>query len=186
MQALSLDHGWNHDDVEVAVEQVNRCAGRGSGERVRRVGRVRHERTHAAAPIGAYTTKGAYSFVSAPRLHPPKLQTGVKTQTSKLAKGYFLVDNFPNLTATGPMTGEGGPLMMDAKLQPVWAYPVGTDVTSTNLSEQTYNGKQVLLWWTGVVTNTGASTSGQVNIVDQQLPQGGDDQGGRAVGHQRA
>ena len=57
--------------------------------------------------------------------------------------------------------------MMDAKLQPVWAYPVGTDVTSTNLSEQTYNGKHVLLWWTGVVTNTGASTSGQVNIVDQ-------------------
>ncbi len=122
---------------------------------------------HAAAPIGAYTTKGAYSFVSAPRLHPPKLQTGVKTQTSKLAKGYFLLDNFPNLTATGPLTGEGGPLMMDAKLQPVWAYPVGTDVTSTNLSEQTYNGKHVLLWWTGVVTNTGASTSGQVNIVDQ-------------------
>lgn len=121
----------------------------------------------AAAPIGAYTTKGASSFVSAPRLHPPKLKTLVKTQTSKLAKGYFLLDNFPNLTVTGPMTGEGGPLMMDSKLQPTWAYPVGTDVTSTNLSEQTYNGKHVLLWWTGVVTNTGASTSGQVNIVDQ-------------------
>ena len=28
-----------------------------------------------AAPIGAYTTKGAWSFVSAPKLHPPKLGT---------------------------------------------------------------------------------------------------------------
>ena len=26
-----------------------------------------------AAPIGAYTTKGAWSFVSAPNLHPPML-----------------------------------------------------------------------------------------------------------------
>jgi hypothetical protein len=119
------------------------------------------------APIGAYTTKGAYSFVSAPGLHPPRLSTDVKTQTSKLATGNFLLDNFPNLTATGPMTGEGGPLIMDAKLQPVWVFPIGTDVTSTNLRQQTYNGKPVLTFWKGVVTNTGASTSGEVDIVDQ-------------------
>jgi hypothetical protein len=123
---------------------------------------------HAAAPIGDYTTKGAYSFLSAPRLHPPKLRTDVKTQTSKLADGYFLVANFPNLTVPGKMTGEGGPLMLDSRLQPVWVYPVGTDLTSTNLREQTYNGKPVLTFWTGVVTNAGASTSGQVNIVDQR------------------
>jgi hypothetical protein len=123
---------------------------------------------HAATPaIGAYTTKGAYSFVSAPRLHPPKLRTDTKTKSSKLAPGYFLLDNFPNLTVTGPMTGEGGPLIMDSKLQPVWVYPVGTDVASTNLRQQTYKGKPVLTYWTGVVTNTGASTTGQVNIVDE-------------------
>ncbi len=121
---------------------------------------------HAAAPIGAYTTKGAWSFVSAPGLHPPKLQTDAKTQTSKLAAGNILVDNFPNLTASGPMTGEGGPIILDNKLQPVWVYPVGTNVTSTNLRQQSYNGKPVLTFWTGVVTETGASTSGQVNIVD--------------------
>ena len=119
------------------------------------------------APIGAFTTKGAYSFLSAPRLHPPKLRTDVKTQTSKLADGYFLVDNFPNLTTPGELTGEGGPLILDAKLQPVWAFPVGTNVVSTDLRQQTYNGKPVLTWWKGVVTNTGASTSGEVDIVDQ-------------------
>ena len=122
---------------------------------------------HAATPIGAYSTKGAYSFVSAPRLHPPKLRTDVKTQTSKLAPGYFLLDNFPNLTVPGSLTGEGGPLIMDSKLQPVWVLPIGTDVTSTNLRQQTYNGKPVLTFWKGVVTNTGASTSGEVDIVDQ-------------------
>jgi hypothetical protein len=122
---------------------------------------------HAAAPIGAFTTKGAYSFLSAPRLHPPKLSTDVKTQTSKLAKGDFLVDNFPNLTAAGPLTGEGGPLILDSKLQPVWFLPIGTDVTSTNLRQQTYNGKPALTYWKGVVTNTGASTSGEVDIVDE-------------------
>jgi hypothetical protein len=122
---------------------------------------------HAAAPAGAYTTKGAYSFVSASRLHPPKLTTHVKTQTSKLADGYFLLDNFPNLNAPGNMTGEGGPLIMDSRLQPVWFLPIGTNVTSTNLRQQTYNGKPVLTYWKGVVTNTGASTSGEVDIVDQ-------------------
>jgi hypothetical protein len=120
-----------------------------------------------AAPIGAFTTKGAYSFVSAPGLHPPRLRTDVKTQTSKLAKGDFLVDNFPNLTVTGPMTGEGGPLVLDSKLQPVWVLPIGTNVASTDLRQQTYNGKPVLTYWKGVVTNTGASTSGEVDIVDQ-------------------
>jgi len=122
---------------------------------------------HAAAPIGAYTTKGAYSFVSAPRLHPPKLRNDVKTQTSTLAGGDFLLANFPNLTVSGPLTGEGGPLILDSNLQPVWVYPVGTDVVATNLQQQTYNHRPVLTWWTGVVTNTGASTSGQVNIVDE-------------------
>ncbi|MFZ1993838.1 MAG: arylsulfotransferase family protein [Solirubrobacteraceae bacterium] len=122
---------------------------------------------HAAAPIGAYTTKGAFSYVSAPRLHPPMLHTDVRTQTSRLAPGYFMLDAFPNLTVTGNLTGEGGPLILDAKLQPVWVYPIGTEVTSTNLRQQTYNGKPVLTWWKGVVTNAGASTSGEVDIVDQ-------------------
>ena len=65
------------------------------------------------------------------------------------------------------MTGEGGPLILDSKLRPVWVLPVGTDVASTNLRQQTYNGKPVLTYWTGVVTNTGASTTGKITIVDE-------------------
>src|ERR1700689_2080066 len=121
----------------------------------------------AAAPIGAYTTKGAWSFLSAPNLHPPKLRTDVKTVTKPLPPGYFRVDNFPNVTTPGPMTGEGGPLILNDQLQPVWSYPVGTGVTSTNLKQQVFDGKPVLSWWQGVVTNSGVTTSGEIDVVNQ-------------------
>ena len=90
----------------------------------------------SAAPVGAFTKKGAWSFVSAPKLHPPKLITLRPTATSKLAPGYFMVANFKNLTTSAPMVGEGGPLMLDNKLQPVWFNPVGTNQLAGNLREQ--------------------------------------------------
>jgi hypothetical protein len=127
-----------------------------------------------AAPIGAYTTHGAYTFASAPNLHPPKLSTDVATQTRKLAPGDFLVANFPNLTLTEPahgagikLVGQSGPLILDTRLQPVWFDPVPTDVVAMDLKQQQYQGKPVLTWWQGVLTSSGAPTSGQVEVVDQ-------------------
>jgi hypothetical protein len=61
----------------------------------------------AAAPIGAFTTRGAWSFVSARGLHPPRLSTDVRTQRARLARGDFLLDSFPNVGARGPMVGQG-------------------------------------------------------------------------------
>src|SRR5437588_10418445 len=74
-------------------------------------------------PIGAYTTTGAWRFVSAPNLHPPKLHTDIRTKSRKLAPGYFLTANFPNITTATPMTGQGGPLILDSHLRPVWFDP---------------------------------------------------------------
>jgi Arylsulfotransferase (ASST) len=122
----------------------------------------------AAAPIGAFTTNGAWNFVSAPRLHPPKLRTGVPTIRNKLAAGYFLIANFKNLTSASPMVGEGGPLILDSHLQPVWFFPIGVNAVATNLTTQTYNGKPALSWWQGVITSTGATTQGQDVVVNQQ------------------
>src|SRR5580700_8624080 len=120
-----------------------------------------------AAPIGAYTTKGAWNFVSAPNLHPPILGTTQKTQFSKLASGYFMGAVFKNLSAKQPMTGQSGPLILDHNLQPVWFDPIGTSALAANLKVQSYNGKPVLSWWQGVVSPAGVTTSGEDIVVDQ-------------------
>jgi hypothetical protein len=125
---------------------------------------------HAAAPIGAYATKGAWSFVSAPKLHPPKLSTDAP-RGKGLAPGDFLLDNFPNLGASGPMTGEGGPLIVNNRLQPVWFHPVGTRILSADLQQETYQGQPVLVYWQGLVTPTGATTRGEVLVVDRHYRQ---------------
>ena len=123
--------------------------------------------TAQAAPLGAYTTKGAWSFVSAPKLHPPKLSYDVRPQTSKLAPGYFMVAVFKNLFFKQPLTGQAGPLILDRNLQPVWFLPIGTGALAGDLTTQTYNGKPALSWWQGTVTGTGQTTSGKVVVVDQ-------------------
>jgi hypothetical protein len=122
-------------------------------------------------PPGAYTTTGAWSFVSAPKLHPPKLHTDIRTKFKKLAPGYFLTANFPNVTAGKPMTGQGGPLILDNRLRPVWFLPTPTSVVTLDLKEQLFQGKPALSWWEGVITSTGAATSGTVYVVNQHYRQ---------------
>jgi EmrB/QacA subfamily drug resistance transporter len=119
------------------------------------------------APVGAYKLGAdTYNFVSAPSLHPPKLQVDSPTVTSKLAPGYILMTNFYDLNYP-PMVGQGGPLILDNSLQPVWFKPVPTSVVAGNLSLQSYNGKPALAWWQGVVTDTGATESGEDVVVNQ-------------------
>jgi hypothetical protein len=123
-----------------------------------------------AAPIGAFTTRGAWTFVSRPDLHPPKLSTDTKTQRG-LAPGYFMTGVFKNLAITKPMTGESGPLILDRNLNPVWFRPIGVNALAANLRAQTYNGKPVLSWWQGTVSGTGVTTSGKDVVVDQHYRQ---------------
>ncbi|HEY1508359.1 MAG TPA: arylsulfotransferase family protein [Solirubrobacteraceae bacterium] len=125
----------------------------------------------SAPPIGAFTTKGAWNFKSAPKLHPPVFHTDKPVVSSKLAPGYFMVANFKNLTVPQPMVGEGGPLILDKNLQPVWFNPVGTNQLAGNLREQTYQGKPVLTWWQGLISSVGATTSGKFVVVDQHYKQ---------------
>ncbi len=123
-------------------------------------------RTFTGAPIGAYTTNGAYSYVSAPGLHPPTLSTDAPIASAKLAPGYIFTANFYDLT-THPMIGQSGPLILDNSLQPVWFKPVPETMVASNLSLQSYHGKPALAWWQGVVTNTGTTESGEDVIVNQ-------------------
>jgi EmrB/QacA subfamily drug resistance transporter len=118
------------------------------------------------APVGAYSIKGADSFVTAPSLHPPKLRSNHPTAIKQLAPGYIFTANFYDLSEP-PMVGQSGPLILDRRLQPVWFEPAPESVVASNLSLQTYNGKAALAWWQGVVTNTGSTESGEYVVVNQ-------------------
>ncbi|HEX4108933.1 MAG TPA: MFS transporter [Solirubrobacteraceae bacterium] len=122
--------------------------------------------THGAE-IGRYVKHDAYSFVSEPGLHPPILKADVAPKNlDELAPGYLFLTNFYNLSYP-PLTGQSGPLILDKDLAPVWFHPVPESVVAANLSLQSYHGKPALAWWQGVVTNAGATTSGEDVIVNQ-------------------
>ncbi len=120
--------------------------------------------THAA-PLGAYTTNGAYTFVSAPGLHPPKLTLESAAPGAQHLPGYLMLANFFDVTHP-PMVGQSGPLMLDSRLAPVWFAPVPTNLVASNLQAQTYDGRPVLTWWQGDVSATGAINRGQDVVVD--------------------
>ncbi len=120
----------------------------------------------AAAPIGQYSRTGAYRYITAPKLAPPKIKAAKSTKTS-LGAGYFLIANFKNLSENKPLTGQGGPVMYDSHLQPVWVHGVSDNVFSLNFATQTYAGQPALSWWEGVVSPTGAVSNGRVVVVDQ-------------------
>jgi EmrB/QacA subfamily drug resistance transporter len=117
-------------------------------------------------PIGAYTTRGAYSFVTEPSLRPPKLREIGPAASGALAPGYIFATSFFDLNEP-PLVGQSGPLILDNRLQPVWFQPVPKRVAAANLSLQTYAGKPALAWWQGVVTNTGATENGEDVLVNQ-------------------
>ncbi len=119
------------------------------------------------APVGAYTTRGAYSFVSAPDLHPPIVRrTRRPTAAGAGGRALILTANFYNLSYP-PMIGQSGPLILDHELQPVWFQPVPESMVAANLAIQRYEGKPALSWWQGVLTNTGQTLSGEDVVVDQ-------------------
>jgi len=119
-----------------------------------------------APPIGRYTLADAYSYVATPSLHPPKFRLLHRAPASQLAPGYIFTANFLDLNEP-PIHGQSGPLILDRNLQPVWFQPVREKVVAANLSLQRYEGKPVLAWWQGFVTNTGSTESGEYVVVDQ-------------------
>ncbi|HEY4812469.1 MAG TPA: MFS transporter [Solirubrobacteraceae bacterium] len=118
------------------------------------------------APVGAYTTNGTYSFVTAPTLHPPILHRSGPNAVGELAPGYIFTTNFYDLNYP-PLIGQSGPMILDDKLQPVWFHPVPEKLVASNLSLESYDGKPALAWWQGVVTSTGSTESGEDVVVNQ-------------------
>jgi EmrB/QacA subfamily drug resistance transporter len=127
---------------------------------------VAFEGSHGA-PLGAYTTRGAYTFATAPGLHPPQLKLLKDEPAAKLGTGeYIFTANLFNLNDP-PLSGQSGPLILEEDLQPIWFQPVPEKVVASSLALQTYEGKPALSWWQGRVTNTGATETGEDIVVNQ-------------------
>jgi EmrB/QacA subfamily drug resistance transporter len=120
------------------------------------------------APLGQYSTADTYSFVSAPGLHPPRIEAehGKRSSAGGAASGLIFMTNFYDLNEP-PIIGQSGPLILDRSLQPVWFEPVPEKILAVNLEQQTYQGKPALSWWQGRVTNTGATETGEDIVVNQ-------------------
>src|SRR5262249_39183825 len=113
-----------------------------------------------AKPLWNFTTRGAYSFVSQPRLHPPLLGWHIKHGAS-LAHGYFMIANSPELSGGRKMVGQSGPELIDRRGHPVWFAPVSRNAVANDLTLQTYKGKPALSYWVGVENAAGVVTSGK-------------------------
>jgi arylsulfotransferase ASST len=124
--------------------------------------------TLLATPAVA-SASGAFNFVSAPRLHPPRLRSDAPVRKG-LAPGLFFLANFRQLASPLPMVGQSGPLIVDSHLQPVWFQAV-SGLYTMNLRPQKLDGKPVLSWWQGKLTKLGVVTQGEDIIVGQDYKQ---------------
>jgi hypothetical protein len=86
-----------------------------------------------------------WSFVSAPHLHPPKLD--VLARNPGLARGDFLAASTAARVVGQGATGQGGPLILDSRARPLWFLP--TQGQAFDLQQETYRGKPVLVFFNG-------------------------------------
>ena len=122
------------------------------------------------APVGAYTTRGAYSFVTEPTLHPPSSTGMVRSSPASWPRLHLHRQLLqPQLPPADRPERAADPRH---KLQPVWFQPVPEKIVASNLSLQTYEGKPALAWWQGVVTNTGTDRERRRRGGQPALPDG--------------
>jgi hypothetical protein len=94
----------------------------------------------ATAPAAASASTGAWSFVSAPNLHPPRLR--VLRRRAGVARGDFLVANDGDTGAGAQTFGQSGPMLLDSRAQPVWFEHA---INVLDFGQEIYQGKPVLV-----------------------------------------
>jgi Arylsulfotransferase (ASST) len=108
-------------------------------------------RNSAASEPAATTTAPApkpgptQHFFSRPDLKPPLVR--IQTPAHGTAPGYVFL-------APKMVVAQAGPLIMDNRGEVVWFKPLNTKGV-TDFRVQTYEGKPVLTWWRGHVSNMG-------------------------------
>ncbi|MCW3069653.1 MAG: hypothetical protein JWL67_2278 [Solirubrobacterales bacterium] len=131
------------------------------GERVTVLGRLRSGRSLtplrdtfniaranpvSSTPEAIHPGREVQSFLSRPDLHPPALS--VTTASPAVAPGEEFVAPY-----SGP--GQAGPMILDQNGRLVWFKALATHTSATNFRVQQFQGKPVLTWWQGDVTEHG-------------------------------
>jgi hypothetical protein len=111
-----------------------------------RIGQSAQLAVRARSP-GVPTKPGQLqSFHSAPDLRPPVLT--VTVQSTSTAPGDIFLGPSNKL-------GQAGPMIVDSRGQLVWFHPLPGKQQAFGFQEQRYEGKPVLTWWQGIVSNRG-------------------------------
>jgi Arylsulfotransferase (ASST) len=118
---------------------------------------------------------GVWSFASAQKLHPMKLNV-LNLKLGASLNPIFVAPYAASSNASD-LVGQTGPLMMDALGNPIWFQPVSSNNRPQVLDfqAQTLFGKPVLTWWQGTIGATvaatklapGAALSGEFVIANQ-------------------
>jgi Arylsulfotransferase (ASST) len=97
---------------------------------------------------------GVWNFVSAPRLHPMKVNV-LNLQPNADLNSIFVAP-YAQSANPGELVGQTGPLIMDAAGNPIWFRPVSSDNRPQVLDFQTQTlfGKPVLIWFQGTLAGT--------------------------------
>ena len=114
-----------------------------------------------AAPAQAVASgaAGAWSYVSAPGLHPPRLR--VLERRPGLARGDFLLASESEGT---PRVGQQGPQIVDGAGRPVWFDHMRGVL---DFEQETYEGRPVLVLTEGSVRRDGAVRGGRVVVLSE-------------------
>ena len=120
-----------------------------------------------AGPAGA---QRALSYVTEPSLTPPELT--VNQSSRGQAPGYIFAAVFLNKFLQPPLVGKGGPMIIDNQGRYVWLKNADAKNApdTLNLQVQRYQGKPVLTYWDGTVSNTG-EMSGTWRVLNDRYRQ---------------
>jgi Arylsulfotransferase (ASST) len=100
---------------------------------------------------------GVWNFVSAPQLHPMKVNVlGLQPGASL---NPIFVAPYDQSTNPSELVGDTGPLIMDASGNPIWFDPLSHRNTeqAIGFEAQTLFGRPVLTWWQGTISGIKAS-----------------------------
>jgi hypothetical protein len=121
---------------------------------------------------------GVWSFASAPKLHPMKLN--VLTLQPGASLNPIFVAPYAASPNPSELVGQTGPLIMDAAGNPIWFQPISSNNRPQVLDfrVQILFGQPVLTWWQGTIAGTvpsklppGTALSGEFVIANQHYQQ---------------